>query len=485
MKSKILFIDVYLDIVTWEMFYNPGVASISAVLKQNHIKSEHFAVFKQSDIQKLLTYIKDNHFDIVGFTVTEPILKSVSKIVSIIKKKFPKIYIVCGGLQAILDPKVLMDKVNCDAVCIGEGEYSTLKLIQSLEKKSPNIYKLSNFWFRKNSKIIKNPLDKPIDINTLPDPNREIFYKSNLDLYFGNIYLKGGQRGCIVTLSRGCYFNCTFCANQFLNTRYGGDYRRVLNPKKAIDQLTKILSKRSYDYIIFIDPQFPTDDLWLKKFTDLYIKKIKLPFTIQIRFASFTKKTVNLLKKAGCYFTQIGLESGDKDIRFRVLNKRIDHQMIIDGVEMFKQKNIKIGLNNMVGLPDETPARFINTIQTNAYLSPDYSYIFVYYPYKGTELYQYCLKHNLINKNVKYFSGSSTTTLKLKNFPRKDILFYYDNYQSLLSIFKKSLTPHKTKAFFWRKIFNFYSIPPSKRHGIIGLFSKTSEKLFFEKYNHL
>lgn len=467
------------------MFYNPGVASISAVLKQNHIESDHFAVFEQSDIAKLLSYIKINHFDIVGFTVTEPILKSVSKIASIIKKTFPKIYLVCGGLHAILDPKELLEKINCDAVCIGEGEYSTLKLIRYLEKKSPNIYKLSNFWFKKGNKIIKNPLDKPIDINTLPEPNREIFYKSNLDLYLGNIYLKGGQRGCIVTLSRGCHFNCTFCANQFLNSRYDGEYRRILDPEKAINQLKNIIKKRSYDYLIFIDPQFPTDDKWLEKFTKLYIEKIKLPFTIQIRFGSFTKNTVHLLKKAGCYFTQIGLESGDKDIRFQVLNKKIDHQMIVDGVAMFKNKHIKIGLNNMVGLPQETPDRFINTIQTNGYLNPDYSYIFIYYPYKGTPLYQYCLKHKLIKKHVKYFSWSKTTTLKLKIFCQKDIHFYYQNYQTLLSIFKKSLQTNKIKAFFWNKVFKLYSTPPSKRYNLNGFYANLAQKIFFDKNNHL
>lgn len=467
------------------MFYNSGVASISAVLKKNHISSNHFAVFTREDVNKLLSYIKDNEISVVGFTITEPTLKPVSQVVQKIKKRFPNVYVVCGGLHAILDPTEVLEVINCDAVCIGEGEYATLKLVKRLKINSPKLFQTNNFWFRKGNKIIKNKLDKPIDINTLPSPNREIFYKNNYDIYQGPIYLKDTEKGCIVTVSRGCQYNCSFCGNQFLNTQYLGGYRRTLKPEIAIKQLKEIIAKRHYDYLIFIDPQFPTNDSWLTKFSNLYSKYIKIPYTVQLRFGSFTQKTVNLLKKTGCYFVQIGLESGDKDMRFLVLNKKIDHNMIVNGVEMFKKKQIKIGLNNMVGLPDETPERFINTIKTNGYINPDYSYIFIYYPYKGTELYKYSQKHNLIKKQTKYFSLNTYTTLKLKNFQEQDIIYYYVYYQSLLSIFKKSVYSSKLKQIFWKKIFYIFSISPTKRQGIIGIFSQLTENIFLDKNNHL
>lgn len=483
---KILFVDVYLNIVTWGVYFNPGVASIAAVLDQNNISSEHYIVFSESDIKKLLKYLEDNHVEIIGFTVTEPTLESVAQVSREIRKEFPYIHIVCGGPHVILDPEDVLKKVDCDSVCVGEGEYAILKLIQGLENNSSDIYGIKNLWFKKDGKIIKNSFDIPIEINTLPDPNREIFLRNNLDTYRGGIYLKGNKKGCIVTLSRGCYFNCTFCGNWFLNTQYKGKYRRVLESKIAVDQLKRMIVKYSYDYLIFIDAQFPTNDEWLEEFSNLYKKEINLPFTIQLRFGTFNSKTVNFLKKAGCYFVQIGLESGNKELRYKILNKKIDDQLIVEGVELFKKKQMKVSLNNMIGMPTETPRKFIDTIQINAKLDPDYSYLFIYYPYKGTELYKYCFEHHLLRKQVKNFFSKENTTLRLKEFKKRDILYYYSHYQVLLSICKKSLKTDSSNHIFWKMIFQIYSVCPSERRGISGIYASVTEKFFLsKKFNHL
>lgn len=476
----VLFIDVYLNIVTWGIFYNPGVASIMAVLEQNKIKLGYFAIFYKKDIKKLFDYIRDNNVQVIGFTVTEPTLESISQLSYKIKNEFPNIYILCGGLYSILEPEEVLKKVVCDAVCIGEGEFATLKLIQGLKNNSSDIYHIKNLWFKKDGEIIKNPFDSPIDINTLPNPNREIFIKNNLDYYQGHVYLKPNEKGCLITISRGCYFNCSFCANWFLNSRYSGKYRRILNPHRAINQLEETLKSFCYDYIIFLDAQFPTDDDWLEEFARLYKKKINIPFTIQLRFGTFTNRTVELLKKAGCYFVQIGLESGDGDIRFKVLNKKIDCQSIINGTEMFKKGQIKIGLNNMIGLPDETPRKFINTIQTNAVLDVDYSYLFIYYPYKGTELYKYCFQNNLLRKQTKNFFLRNNTMLKLKSFKKEDVLYFYKNFQTLVSLYKKSIKSNKMRPI-WNILFQIYTICPTKRHGFLGWYLLITEKIFFKK----
>ena len=45
----------------------------------------------------------------------------------------------------------------------------------------------------------------------------------------------------------------------------------------------------------------------------------------------------------------------------------------------------------MVGLPDETPETHEDTVRLNQAINPDVASIFVFYPYPGTEAYDYCL----------------------------------------------------------------------------------------------
>jgi len=479
---KILFIEVFLDIINWEINYNPGVASIAAVLKKNLFDVEIYPVYKKQDVSFLLKYIKNNNFDVIGFTVTEPTFKSVAKISKKIKKNHPNIFIICGGLYAILNPSIIIDEINCDAACIGEGEMAMLELVKRINKKEKYIYNIKNLLFKKNRKIVKNPLATPLNINKLPDPDRKIFHKWNLDKYTGNIYLKNGLRGGVVVISRGCFYNCSFCGNWHLNAQYKGKFRRVLSPNIATLKLKRIVDEYKYDYFIFIDAQFPTNEGWLKEFTKFYQKRVKIPFTIQLRFGSFNKKTAELLKKAGCYFVQIGLESGDENIRSKILNKKITYQQIQNGVRIFKNQRVDVGINNIIGIPKETPSKFIKTIKINALLNIDYSYLFILYPYKGTQLYKYCYKHKLLRKkNINYFNKIDTK-LKLKKFKRKDILYYYQNFQPLVNIYKKSLSNNKLISAIWRKLFNIYATCPTDRKGFWGQLAFWSDKIRVSKF---
>lgn len=57
----------------------------------------------------------------------------------------------------------------------GEGEYVFLELINKIEMRK-NIYNTQNFWFKRNQKIIKNPL-RPLvqNLDEISFPIRKVF----------------------------------------------------------------------------------------------------------------------------------------------------------------------------------------------------------------------------------------------------------------------------------------------------------------------
>lgn len=57
---------------------------------------------------------------------------------------------------------------------------------------------------------------------------------------------------------------------------------------------------------------------WFDKFIEMYKREIGLPCTGNIRFDILTEDTVRRMKEAGFYTIDMGLESGDQEMRFNV-----------------------------------------------------------------------------------------------------------------------------------------------------------------------
>ena len=89
----------------------------------------------------------------------------------------------------------------------------------------------------------------------------------------------------------------------------------------------------------------------------------------------------------------------------------------------------------MIGLPEETPEQFLETIKLNAKVMPEYRSLSVFFPYPATALYDKCIKDNLFPRSMEdeeFFLEREDTTLELPNFPRKNISFYVNNFQNLV-----------------------------------------------------
>lgn len=54
---------------------------------------------------------------------------------------------------------------------------------------------------------------------------------------------------------------------------------------------------------------------------NLYKEQIHLPFTCNLRLDNMTEETVKLLKEAGVYMIDVGVESGDQEIRMKYLKR--------------------------------------------------------------------------------------------------------------------------------------------------------------------
>ena len=192
---KILFVNSNLGVLakSWRSKHSFAIEILSAVLKKSDFQTDLFLVEKIKDIENLLTYIQKTKPCIIGFSLTEVNFGGIKAIAKKIKEKFPKIFIVIGGIYPTLFPQEVIKFSFLDAICIGEGEYSLLSLVKRIQQKK-NYFDIENFWFRKGKKIIKNKRTPPVDINLLPMPDKQLFYEKNLGYYRGWFFGKEKEK---------------------------------------------------------------------------------------------------------------------------------------------------------------------------------------------------------------------------------------------------------------------------------------------------
>jgi len=300
---------------------------------------------------------------------------------------------IIGGVHATVCPDEVVKEKCVDIVCIGEGEQALLELCQRMDKED-DYSDIRNLWVKKDGKIIKNPPRPPIDINILPFQDWELFDKKRKWKPMGN---EINITAC-VELNRGCPFSCTYCTNEFFHKLYKRTNYRERKIEKFIEEVKYLKNKHNIKYLYIAAESFlVTKKERFLKFIRLY-GKIKIPFWMETRPESVTDEKIKLLKDVGLESMNIGIESGNEEYRYKMLNRKMTNQQIVNAVQIVKKYGVRIGTNNIIGFPDETRENIFETILLNREADPDSIMIHPFNPYFGTELYNYCLKKGYIKE---------------------------------------------------------------------------------------
>lgn len=235
-----------------------------------------------------------------------------------IKKHFPEIKVVYGGLHAAYFPEEAFEKGLADYVILGEGEIPFLQLVRSLKQKSYNLEKIEGLVYKKRGEIIKNEKGQPVDLDKAPFP---AYHLLDMKIYDTDIHILpyAKERAADIMTSRGCINNCAYCSSPFL-------YRhniRFKNPKLMVEEIKCLKKVYGLEYFHFHDDDFLLDYERIKKFCELLIRK-----KISIKWLCLTNvntllKGLDLLRKmkmAGCVTIEFGIETADKSV-LKKINK--------------------------------------------------------------------------------------------------------------------------------------------------------------------
>ena len=440
--------------------YACGIGSLSAFLKKKGHQTDLVYFKSELDYNNLDKKIDLFKPGIVGISATTSAIgavkesKSFNQFTSFIKSRIGDKLVIVGGSHVSVQPETIerFDD-NIDGIVIGFGEEPMLELMNKLEN-NEDYLNIDNFWFKQNNEIIKNKVGNFTDNwDKYFNFDREIFHNElmrlNKNAYrFGNNIL--GEKVFEYICCRGCPFFCSFCAAPLTKTwGKGKGWINLPSPEHVINYLNNDIEKYNLTGLAFHDDVFTFNKKWFLKWAELYTNKIGLPYACNLRVGTFDGEVTDALVESNCKIAIVGIESGNEFIRTKVGNRKMSNEKIITSLTSLKNAGINIATNNMIGFPGETFDQFMDTITINALIGPDDTCASVFYPYPGTELYDYCRKEGLIDiDHDGEIVERKMSILKFAEFPHKKLMRISEVFRRLVYYEKIIIKYFGTKSIF-------------------------------------
>jgi anaerobic magnesium-protoporphyrin IX monomethyl ester cyclase len=395
-------------------FYSEGISSLAAVLEEagHAVSLLHFIAAPSRE--EFTERFRATAPDLAGFSVRTTIWPEVSRLAAYIKD-VSRVPVVCGGVHATLAPEEIAASAAVDVVVVGEGEYPLAELAATLER-GTTFDGIANLWVRRNGDWRRNAV-RPLveDLDTLPLPSYSVYDPAILY----DIAIDTGP----VMLSRGCPYQCYYCCNHRLQKAYPNrkHYARFRSPARSIEYIQHLRATYpNIRYLNIMDNILPLDRDWFLEFARLYQDQVGLPYACRHRHNLVTREGIEVLKASGCYLIHFGLESGNEDIRRGVINRQMSNEQVVRAHDLCREVGIATLTYNMVGLPRETKARFLDTVKLNARVRPNRIVLSVFYPYPRTVLHDLAEQDGVLATEFDYESESYLTQ---PQFPVEQVRF--------------------------------------------------------------
>jgi len=375
--------------------------------------------YKETDIYSdFRNMVSEYRPDLIAVTLVEDTFELGMSLLEAVRDY--DVPVIAGGVYVTFSREEVISNENVDIICVGEGERALVELCERLSN-GEDYSDIKNLWVKMNGRIVKNPLRTLTDINELPFIDYDIFERKRLYRpMHGKIHTM-----IHVEIDRGCPYDCTYCEaphlRMFFKKEGCGTYYRRKNIDRVIKEISHLKRKYSPDYVNFNSETFlarPVSEL--QEFAERY-KEIGLPFWCQSRPETVTKEKIKILKHMGCQNLQFGIEHGNEEFREKILHRKCSNKKMLEAFRIVEKYEIDYTVNNIIGFPDETRELIFDTINFNRQIYPVTINCYMFTPYKGTRLYQYCIEKGYLSKEAKVHQALDGVPLEMNSISYEEL----------------------------------------------------------------
>jgi len=375
--------------------------------------------------------------DVVGTTSMTTDAYQAKAVLRTAKQILPKALTIIGGHHPTLSPEEF-EEPYVDVIVQGEGERTFQELVERWDgQRDTGDLDLSGVtgtrWLDgAGVRHLEAQRSQKRSLDSLPSPDRSLVAR-----YQGRYFFLMMRPMASIFTSRGCSFDCNFCAIwEYYERRV-----RYLSAEKIVDQMEACEEK----YIFILDDNFLVNRKRLRAFCDEIERRgVKKYWMTQGRtdFVADNPELMERLRDCGMMGLLSGYESNDDD-NLASLRKRSNHDKNLRANRLLEELGI-FSTGIFMVRPDWTKAQFqglydyINTLKIGLPL------VTILTPLPGTQLYR-AKKHELVTTDHRLFD--LLHPVLPTRLPREE---FYAEFARSIDAMKPSIRA-AMKAFFKRR----------------------------------
>jgi anaerobic magnesium-protoporphyrin IX monomethyl ester cyclase len=187
--------------------------------------------------------------------------------------------------------------------------------------------------------------------------------------------------------TRGCPYNCSYCYNEAWAKMFP-EVDRVRT--RDVDDVVAEIEDVAPEFVYFQDSCFGLNKNWFREFSMKYSARVNIPYHCHMRPNQVTDEQVLLLHDSGCMSVRIALESASSRLRDLMNRTNTDLDKVLRAVKLLRKWDIKLMIQNIIGMPTGTIMEDLETLEFNIRCKPAYGWVSIFSPYPGTELGDRC-----------------------------------------------------------------------------------------------
>ena len=353
------------------MFPPLGMTSIAALLRENIIPVTILDPIPDGySFERALEYARG--FDVIIITLAASNAQGSYRFFSHLNDKV-RIFM---GTHATALTEYILEKGYCDIIVRGEPEYTTLETVRNLS----NLKDVLGISYRAEGRVVKNAARPLIEnLDELPFPARDLVDNSKY-----RIVSFPGEPVAMVLTSRGCPFDCTFCATHLFYQRK----RNVRSVENVVAEIEEIVRKFRINHIFLIDDTFTIGEKRVIALCELLQeRKLDIEWICLGRVDTVTEPMLNAMHKAGCKEIIYGIESASPAV-LATTRKNITLEQMHNAVKITKDLGIRVSLFFMFGNPGDTLESIRATSRLARKLNPNFASFNIATPDPGTPIFE-------------------------------------------------------------------------------------------------
>lgn len=360
-----------------------GIAYLAAVARTaGHTVFVEDQYASKIGANRIAEMVEENKIDFLGISCLSPNMPMVEKIVERVRANEREVHICLGNVHATYFAGEILANLPIDSIVLGEGEQTLAELLEKLAS-GKSLAQVAGLAYKKAGRVKFNQPRPPIaDLEKLPQP---IWDPLRIDDYFAPPRLLFKDRVLAVQASRGCPYNCSFCAQNLFSPKIR---RRKL--ESLVDEIEHMVSEYGVTCFGFQDAMFPLTEKEGFEFCRLLRERKlhdKIRWFTETRYDAIGYELLREFKRHGCLYIMYGVESASARL-LKEAGKNLDPARAIETMRNMKRaKIVSYGLF-MIGFPGETEKEARQTIAFAKKLDCDVASFGRVTPYPGTRLYE-------------------------------------------------------------------------------------------------